>query len=57
MPFGFAGATYQKAMTAPFHDMMHKENGGLCGSYDSQIYDRRVPPDRLEKHIQMDEEI
>lgn len=40
-----AGATYQRAMTAIFHEMMYR----LCGLHSSQIQDKgqshRSPPD------------
>ena len=46
MPFGLknAGATYQRAMTAVFHDLMHQE---VAVYVDDMISKSREPKDHL----------
>uniref|UniRef100_A0A2N9I0L2 Integrase catalytic domain-containing protein n=1 Tax=Fagus sylvatica TaxID=28930 RepID=A0A2N9I0L2_FAGSY len=42
MPFGLknAGATYQRTMTAMFHDMMHKEIRRLRGRHSGEVQEK-----------------
>jgi len=50
MPFGLknAGATYQRAMTAIFHDMMHEE---LEDYVDDIVVKSKQKKDHVEAHL------